>query len=113
MKKTKLYFICPICGRIKSFYAKKCKYCYYKTISGEGNPNYDNHKLAGENHFNYGKPRTAQTRNKIKLANTGNVKLMGKNNYNWTGGKPKCSICNKQLGSYKAKRRWKNYELFF
>ena len=97
MKKSKLYYTCPICGRNKTFYAKKCKYCYWKTMIGEGNPNYDNHKLAGENHFNYGKPRTKETRKKIKLANTGNIKLMGKNNYNWIGGLPVILLKNLEL----------------
>jgi hypothetical protein len=55
------------CGKEKSKVSKFCQECYLKNnnpftgrhpdYKGDKNPNYDNHKLAGENHFFFGKKR--------------------------------------------------------
>lgn len=47
--------------------------------TGENNPNYGNHKLAGENNPMYGKQHTEETRQKISQNVKG--KMQGKNNY--------------------------------
>ena len=62
-----------------------------RKIYRKDNPNYGNHKLAGQNHPNYGKPISEEQKQKIRLtigdsrkgsknANYGNHKLTGKNN---------------------------------
>lgn len=43
---------------------------YGKTLIGEKNPNYGNHKLSGENNPNYGKHASEETRKKISEANS-------------------------------------------
>lgn len=47
--------------------------------TGENNPNYGNHKLAGENNPMYGKQHTAETRQKISKKVKG--KMQGEKNY--------------------------------
>jgi len=44
---------------------------------------------SGENHWAYGKSRP---------------EISGENNNKWIGGKPKCSICEKELSTYTAKK---------
>lgn len=39
--------------------------------SGEGNPNFGNHILSGEKHFNYGKHHSEETKQKIANSHTG------------------------------------------
>ena len=51
---------------------------YAMTRTGARNPNYGNHKLAGENHFNYGKHHSEETKRKIGASNKG--KYAGVNN---------------------------------
>ena len=46
--------------------------------TGENNPNYNNHALAGENHFNYGKHLSNETKNKISQSHKG-IHKGGKN----------------------------------
>lgn len=40
---------------------------FKKTLTGEKNPNYGNHKLSGENHPNYGKKLSPETVEKIRI----------------------------------------------
>lgn len=47
-----------------------------RDMHGSNNPNYGNHKIAGENNFMYGKTHTEEARKKISIANTGRTHKM-------------------------------------
>lgn len=47
-----------------------------RDMKGKNNPNYGNHKTAGENNFMYGKTHTEDARRKIALAATGRTHKM-------------------------------------
>lgn len=58
---------------------KKISESRLRKYTGEDNPNYGNHKLAGENNPMYGKQHTAETRQKISKKVKG--KMQGEKNY--------------------------------
>lgn len=47
-----------------------------RDMSGVNNPNYGNHKIAGENNFMYGKTHTEEAKEKIRKAATGRTHTM-------------------------------------
>lgn len=44
-----------------------------KSLKGQNNPNYNNHKLSGKNHPNYGKKFSEETKRKIGIKSKGRV----------------------------------------
>lgn len=47
-----------------------------RDMRGEKNPNYGNHKIAGENNYMYGKTHSEEVRRKIAMINTGRTHTM-------------------------------------